>query len=216
MELRHVHLDLGPLGDLHTYDMSGEAGTLDHELAPLQGDRVAIFIAEGFHLIDALTVTVDGGDAPLNRNRYRYREYTDRNGLTEAVSIVAMTLPQTAGIAHLRFFGGRPVGLHVLTIARRDLSAKGILEAVFQRFMDRCWVCMRLVRALCSALIGGIDIDADDIEDALRILFPDEWIPDLPDTDLRRLLRRILDRLRQHDPRRILARKLCEELGFCP
>ncbi|WP_439608017.1 hypothetical protein [Hydrogenophaga sp.] len=222
MNLQLAQIDLGDFGSLHTYDMSGREGVLLHEFAPLHDnvDRVAIFIAEGFHLGEALTLEQGGERVGLNFDRYQSRTYAAED---RVFSLVSAPLSASGMVARVAFAGGAPVGLHVLvvdksvrTLRKLIQDAKGkILEPVFAKFKDKCWLCMRLVRALCSALIGGVDIDADDIAEALRKIFPEEWIPDLPDTDLGDLLKRILDLLRKYDPRNVIARKLCEELGYC-
>lgn len=214
MNLQLAQIDLGELGSLHTYDMSGQAGELLHEFAPLHdnANRVAIFIAEGVHLIE--TLSLEGGDEHfrLNRNRYRHHEYMDSTGEKTFVSVLPVPLSEAGGVARVRFFGGRAVGVHVLMINPAALGGR-VLGPLFAKFKDKCWLCMRLVRALCSAAIGGLDIDAEDIEDLLRVWFPD--LPDEPDSELGKLLRRILDFLRNHDPRRVVARKVCEEMGYC-
>jgi len=222
MNLQLAQIDLGDIGSLHTYDVSGGEGVLQHEFAPLHdnADRVAIFIAEGFHLSEALTLEQGGERVALNADRYQARRHAAED---RVFSLVSAPLSASGMVARVAFPGGQPVGLHVLvvdksarTLRRLIKEVKGrILEPVFARFKDKCWLCMRLVRALCSALIGGVDIDADDIAEALRRIFPEEWIPELPDTDLGQLLKRILDLLRQYDPRNVIARKLCEELGYC-
>lgn len=222
MNLQLAQIDLGDFGSLHTYDMSGREGVLLHEFAPLHdnADRVAIFIAEGFHLAEALTLEQGGERVGLNFDRYQSRTYAAEE---RVFSLVSAPLSASGMVARVAFAGGAPVGLHVLvvdksvrTLRKLIRDARGrILEPVFAKFKDKCWLCMRLVRALCSALIGGVDIDADDIAEALRKIFPEEWIPDLPDTDLGDLLKRILDLLRKYDPRNVIARKLCEELGYC-
>lgn len=222
MNLQLAQIDLGDFGSLHTYDMSGREGVLLHEFAPLHdnADRVAIFIAEGFHLAEALTLEQGGERVGLNFDRYQSRTYAAEE---RVFSLVSAPLSASGMVARVAFAGGAPVGLHVLvvdksvrTLRKLIRDARGrILEPVFAKFKDKCWLCMRLVRALCSALIGGVDIDADDIAEALRKIFPEEWIPDLPDTDLGDLLKRILDLLRKYDPRNVIAKKLCEELGYC-
>lgn len=222
MNLQLAQIDLGDFGSLHTYDLSGSEGVLMHEFAPLHdnADRVAIFIAEGFHIGEALALEQGGERVGLNFERYQSRTYAAED---RVFSLVSAPLSASGMVARVAFSGGAPVGLHVLvvdksmrTLRKLIQDAKGkILEPVFAKFKDKCWLCMRLVRALCSALIGGVDIDADDVAEALRKIFPEEWIPDLPDTDLGDLLKRILDLLRQYDPRNVIARKLCEQLGHC-
>jgi hypothetical protein len=222
MNLQLAQIDLGDLGSLHTYDMSGQEGVLLHEFAPLHGNagRVAIFIGEGVDLAENLRFAPGpGGEgAEPGWQRYHRNFYND-----ELFSIRTVALSDAGGMARLAFSGGRPVGLHVLVVDRtagafKDLAKrarKKILEPIFAKFKDKCWLCMRLVRALCSALIGGMDVDTEDVVEILKKIFPEDWIPDLPDTDLGDLLKRILDFLRKHDPRNVIARALCEQLGYC-
>lgn len=221
MNLQLAQIDLGDFGSLHTYDMSGREGVLLHEFAPLHGnaDRVAIFIGEGVDLAENLSFAPGpGGEgAEPNWQRYHRNVYND-----ELFSIRTVALSDAGGMARLAFPGGREMGLHVLVVDRtasafKDLAKrarKKILEPIFAKFKDKCWLCMRLVRALCSALIGGMDVDTEDVVEILKKIFPEDWIPD-PDTDLGDLLKRILDLLRKYDPRNVIARKLCEELGYC-
>ena len=73
MNIVHSRVDLGSLGFIHAYTLSGGVGELAHEFPPLRdNDRdVALLLADEFELSDALSVTQAG--EPLSRNALRMR-----------------------------------------------------------------------------------------------------------------------------------------------
>lgn len=74
-----TRIDLGGLGYVQAYRLSGERGELAHEFAPLRDhdrDR-ALVIAEEFDLSETLTVTVGGGEARAEGVRRQSGRYED-------------------------------------------------------------------------------------------------------------------------------------------
>ncbi len=221
MNIVQSRVELGGLGTIHAYTLSGAAGELAHQFPPLRdNDRdVALLVGDGLELSDALSVTQAG--EPVRRESLRMR--SGRHGEDRA-SAAAFELSSLGATATLRFAGGTPVTVYVAVLRRskaalREISkfAQGkIIGPAIQKFRDRCWACKFLMKALTSMAISGLPMpDPEDVLELIGDLLPAELVEWLLHTDIGQLLGRIGAMLRRLIPKDEIARILCEQMGFC-
>lgn len=221
MDLIHSRVELGGLGYLHSYTVSGSRGEITHEFPPLldnDQDR-ALVIAEGIDLSDSLLVT-RGGEM-LNRDLMRFRSGAYQGTRCSAASF---DLSSEGMAAQLQFAGGAAKTIYVAVLRKSKaalqeiskLTQGGILKSAIDKFKDPCWACKFIVKGFARFAISGLPApDPEDIVALIGDMLPADLVEWLLSTDIGQLLRRIGAMLKRLIPLEHIAQLLCEEMGFC-
>jgi hypothetical protein len=104
--------------------------------------------------------------------------------------------------------------VHVAVLRRIKSAGAVPLNALLERFRDRCWACIKFVRFIIALMISG-GLDEDTALDTILAVLPEEMKEWIENSELARRLSGILKRIKKFDPREAIARKVCEELGLC-
>lgn len=170
-----------------------------------------------------LALSVEGGDPSLlmiNGEHVLDQDWSKSvfQGVYEGIPITTILLPEFGGGLRIEYPQDNAANAVVGFLRLRRWAPVELMYRVREYFDDPCRNCQLVVRRLIAMVISG-GIEDEDFVGVLRILskfLPEEWLDHLPESQLGKVINRLLSWLGRHDPRRRIARRICEEEGCCP